>query len=486
MIARGKGITQTLSIAAFWVGAVGLALFTAHSLTTDIARTLAVAGIAVTAVVVAAKPMLGLIIILLLPVLGEFARLPVGPENGILVSDIFIPVYLALWLAKKIAPRVISEKQPLSHILQKDSLKLYVPLCIFTVVGAFSLIQALLFLTPQEVGASSLYLIRYIAYLLLYFATFDTISSERGAKNLAHIFILSAVLITITGFVQLAIYPDLADLEEAGWDPHINRLVGTWLDPNFVGGLLAINMTIILGLLTHAKKWLHKFLYLLPLGIMGAGLFLTYSRSAYLAFAAGLTVVSLLKSRKILVIALALSLVLFTFSDRARDRMEELGRSVSSVFTTSSETPDPTARLRLESWEQSWQLFLKRPLFGNGFNTLRYVNYREGFVTDTKIHSASGSDSSLLTILATTGIAGFLAFLALQFKILAGGLKNFLSKKNSPFMRGYSVGLFGALLGLLVHSVFVNSLLFPQILSFLWPQIGILAWIGMRDERKNY
>lgn len=409
---------------------------------------------------------IGLYLTIFLPVLGELVRLPIGPENGILASDALIPIVCALWLYNYLSDALV--KPPRARTTPTLGISAF----LFAVIAALSLLQSLLFLTPGEVITGSMYLIRWIFYALLYFVTYHTIKSQKDFKNIITALTVSAVLLAIIGFIQLAVYPDLAELEEEGWDPHINRLVSTWLDPNFLGGLFAFIISILTGLALHAKKTTHKLLLTAPILILTVALFLTYSRSAYLALAAGIFVISLIKSRKLLIIALILLTIGLAASDRARERTAELMQSVTAIFTETAQTPDPTARLRIKSYNQTLYLIEKRPLLGVGYNNLRAVNHREGFVTSTEIHNAGGSDSSLLTILATTGIIGFIPFILIYIFALRAAWQN--ARSTAPNLRaGLALGLFGGIIALLVHSLFVNSLLYSPILIYFWIALGL-------------
>lgn len=421
---------------------------------------------------------IGLYSITLLPVAGEFGRIAFGPGNGALISDLAIAALIILWAGQEYL-RAPAKKQ------KSEKNKIQLPLLIFIAIAALSLVRSLLFLSPPEVMDASLYLIRYAMYAMLFFITFQTIQKEEKgvATTLIKCITISALLIAILGFIQLAVYPNLTELEEIGWDPHINRLVSTWLDPNFTGGLLAFIITILLGIFVHEQKIQNKSILLAASGILGIALFLTYSRSAWLACAVGITIVTLLKSRKLLIIIVGLALLGLTISPRAQQRVGELTQSLTSIIWETSDTPDPTTKLRIQSYQNTLSLIAKRPLLGSGYNTLRTVNHQEGFVSGQDIHSAGGADSSFLTILATTGIMGLIPFLLLYLTILKLAWQNARNKKIPPFFQGYNLGLLAALVGLVVHSTFVNSLLYPHILIYFWITIGIAQ--ASRNFKKN-
>jgi O-antigen ligase len=453
----------------FWFAAILTATLLAYGIATRTQDTLFWSGIAALTYLLLRRENLALYVFIFLPVIGEMVRLPWGPENGILPGDLFIPLFTGIWIVKKI---ITKKALPPSGLLK--------PFLVFCLIAGLSLLQAFLFLKPSEVLTGSFYLVRLGSYTLLYLVAFDSIKEEKHAKKLLTAATISALLIAVAGFIQLVIYPDMGKLEEYGWDPHQNRLVSTWLDPNFVGGLLAVIICTLLGVSFYVKSLRNRLIILAASAVMGVAVFLTYSRSAWLALAAGIIVISLLKSRKLLIICLIVAATGIAVLPRAEQRLTDLSRSISSFIFNTSETPDATARLRIKSWEQTWQLIGKRPLLGSGYNTLRYVKFNEGFVEDPAVHSASGSDSSLLTILAATGVAGLIPFLWFYAVLLNTAWKNFRHRNAPLFSKGYSLGFLAAIIALLTHSFFVNSLLFPQILVFLAVQIGILVWIESR------
>lgn len=452
----------------FWGLALLASVTLAYQLATQPTTTMLLASAAFLFFVLTKKNLLGLYVMIFLPVIGELFRLPFGPETGALISDVFVPAYLITWLI----PKLLAKSEFPKSVI-------FTPLLIFTGVGIISLLQALLFLKPTEVAVSSLYLVRFVQYALLAIVTLDIIKNDRtgqSAKKIFQALTASVTLIALAGFIQLLVYPDLGKLEEYGWDPHINRLVSTWLDPNFVGGLLAFMVSILLGIALYTKKTSHKVGLFILIAVLSTALFLTYSRSAYLALAAGILIIGVLKSRKLLVFCLIAFLIGIAASPRAEQRVTDLTHSISSFIFNTAENPDATARLRIKSWQQTLELIQMRPIFGSGYNTLRYVKHNEGFVEDTEVHSASGSDSSLLTILATTGIAGLIPFLMIYYRIIKTAFTNWQQKKQPlpPYWKGYSLGMLAATFSLLTHSLFVNSLLFAQIMIFFWIAVGLL------------
>jgi hypothetical protein len=95
-----------------------------------------------------------------------------------------------------------------------------------------------------------------------------------------------------------------------------------------------------------------------------------------------------------------------------------------------------------------------------GFNAYRYAQRDYGFLEEERwqlSHAGAGADSSLLFVLATTGILGLGAYLKIWLKVL--------EKSGSKKNRLLVLTVLGVLLS---HSLFLNSLFYPWIMAWLW------------------
>ena len=483
----------SLAAILYWTAVTLAALGLAYGIATRTDLTVGILTGILAILIVRKKMLWGIIAVLFLPVVGELYRLPFGPDNGTLMSDVAIGAIVLVWLIGKINAHVRNKRSPTRTAAPQSTFTK--PLAIFTAVAVFSLLVSLSFLTFAEVTAGSMYLIRLIEYVMFGIITTDTVraptpanahprtpAQNSPAQKLLTAMVIASLLIAIAGFIQLVVYPDLGKLEEFGWDPHQNRLVSTWLDPNFIAGFLTFMLAIVSGITLYTKSLIKKTGLVIILATLAVALFLTYSRSGYLAAAAALGIIGIFKSRKLLIGGILVGVIALNFLPRAQERVDDLAHSINSFIFNSSENPDPTARLRIVSWNQTFDLIQQRPLLGTGYNTLKYVKYNAGFVANTDVHSASGSDSSLLTILATTGILGLIPFLLLYWNALKLAVQNWKNKKLPLLWQGYGLGIFAGTIGLLVHSLFVNSLLFPQIMIFFWIGLGLLSVAPARSE----
>lgn len=381
---------------------------------------------------------------------GEMVRLPFGPGLGILPSDLFLACGVILLFCLT------------GWNFFKTKKHIGTALLLFIAVAFLTWLNGTKALSANESMESFLYLARFTLYAMLFFIAHKIEKSK--VKTIYNVMLGVGIGLAILGFIQLQFFPSFLELEmqKLGWDPHENRLLSTWFDPNFIGGLFAFLIGINCEKLFSKKNNKMKLISACGLGIILIALFLTYSRSSYLALATTIGVFGLIRSRK-LVIGLCIVVLVFTaVSQRAQERIGGIFQSVRSLTQEQSgELPDATARLRIASWENTIEIFKEHPLLGVGFNAFKFAQIEKGFLQDENNHAGSGSDASLLTILVTTGVIGFSVFLWLLFTIL----KETLRTKN--------YGLFAALCGLLVHSLFVNSMLLPFVMIYLWISVGL-------------
>ncbi|MBN1258742.1 O-antigen ligase family protein [Candidatus Peregrinibacteria bacterium] len=406
-------------------------------------------------------------LLLLAPATGELWRIPLFGFD-LLPSDFLIPLVFAVWLIYKIHS---DRKVRLGRVGKAMLLFLFV-------LFATYLINFFRFDT-HEMTMAGAYLCRFVMYIVIAFIAFDLLN--RDEKYWLRILVggmaASMVLISLLGFLQLRYFSSFLDLgmHLQGWDPHIGRLLSTWFDPNFAGGYLAfiLGITIAMALYFRFHKNRRWFLAMSSISFVGLiAAYLTYSRSSYLALLTVLGILALFKSRKLIVVTFVVVILGFSLSGRVQERFMDAWGSARVLFGIDvQQTIDPTTQLRLWSWDFAREIISDHPFAGIGFNRYKYeINTRgHGLLTD---HASGGSDSSLLTIWATTGVFGLLTYLAVGFVAAVCAFKRIL--KKTDFRSYLSSGLLAGFGGMMLHSVFVNSLLFPLIMVYLYAGIGLL------------
>ena len=334
----------------------------------------------------------------------------------------------------------------------KNKFKLFKPPLFLKIAFLFVLICILsLMLTPltlnqAEMISSLSYTVRLSIYFSLGYLLFsDSFLSLR--KKIIPALLFAGISLAVLGLLQFILLPNLQPLTIYGWDPHYFRTVSTFLDPNFLGAYLVLTSILLFAHLAHPKGVLNRHLVIAGIVLVYLALLTTFSRSSYLMFlVSGVTLSVLVKSKKIFlsVICLFLALMLgFYFYTQVVAEPRNIDREKSASF-------------RLNTWEQGWTIFQKSPILGVGFNAYRYA-IREFNLADQQFLNSRGSssnDASLLYIAATTGVIGITIYLLFILNLL---------KYSYPL----NPMLISAIAGLLIHSIFANSLFYPPILAWI-------------------
>ncbi|KKS60571.1 hypothetical protein A3K01_01125 [candidate division WWE3 bacterium RIFOXYD1_FULL_43_17] len=342
----------------------------------------------------------------------------------------------------------------LVHFLIKRNLKVprySVLFFIFSLLAGASLLINFYRYGENEGLTAAFYLVRYITYILSGLVVYNMLVAKYITRSqLERYFTVAALFLCAAGLVQLTVLPDFSVLDPAlGWDPHKNRIASTFFDPNFLGAYLVTVLTLILGSIFEGKKSRFR---VISAAILLVFIFLTFSRSAWAMLAAVIFIFGLFKNRKLLFIGLLLAFLAYFLVPRVQTR-------ISGITD-----PADSARFRLVSWKNALQISQDNLLTGVGFNAYRYAQKDYGFLTVDNISSRSGAgaDSSLLFVLATTGIFGALTYAsALAFPFLDSTISK----------RKYRLVIISLIPALMLESLFINSLFYPQVMFVMYAVI---------------
>lgn len=346
---------------------------------------------------------------------------------------------------------------------------LYKFVLIFSLTGALSVTLALRLYPWHEVLTGALYVLRWIIFSTLYPAVYAVSHKNKHARNLLAAGLFTAgVSLAIVGLAQYILYPNLRNLIYLGWDPHEFRVFGTFLDSGYIG--LILSVTIMLGwvglsLRTDIKaisQRMYRGALFSGISISAAALALTYSRSSYLALLAGSIAYSYyLKSVKPVLIVLVVIALCLVMLPRPSPTAEATDLSrIASVHA------------RAINYQNTLSIIRDHPIIGVGFNMLRYENRNRSIVPysewDTS-NAAAGADNSVLFVLATSGLAGFLAISILGYKLL----KALHPIALHPRKQQYAVIFLASTAAIVTHSMFNNSLFYPWVMVWFWILLGI-------------
>ncbi len=317
---------------------------------------------------------------------GQLARIELFSSVAFLSYEIVMMLVVGLFLLGK-------RKDIRSH-LTNNIVKAF---GIFLGTLGISFLVSLPIHSVSENFVAFAYLVRIILYGLFFIAVLSVkkFVLERGLQ----LFTFATITFSL---IQYVFVPNIQFLASRGWDPHVARVVGTFLDATSAGIILSLLFLYIVLRHPESLDWGRRIsawtLALISLFIL---ILLTYSRITYIGFIIGLMYLFLRKYRvKFVSTLIVLFLLCIPFLPQVPGESTNLQRT----FSINS---------RLADIQQGIKVWQQNPLLGVGFNHIPSV---KGANT-ARDHSDSAYSSSFVTILATAGLEGLGAFLYLLWSL---------------------------------------------------------------------
>lgn len=355
------------------------------------------------------------------------------------------------------------------------------PVLIFVVLAVFSFVLGLKHSRPSSND------LRTFAEVLLGFALFfltvNNVRDELPLRQVTAVAILAGVAEAAVGILFYLIpktwtvgllnplgrfgYPvGLGALRYIADDPaRPMRAIGTSVDPNILGTVLTIVIALAAAQLFAKRPVLPRWVLATGLTVMGICVFLTYSRTSMLVVAVVLTVVGLVKYRRLLVIMAVGGLLLLLLPQTQAYLAHSIqGLGILAMFGVGGATADLSTEMRMGEYADVFKLIQRYPWLG------------VGFVGTPDIDLYLGVASVYFTLVAEMGIVGLAAFL-LAIAVFLITIWRAWSKlpPDSPFA-SFLLGYGAAVIGSLVGGVLDHTLLtYPHAVALLWLVLGMGA-----------
>jgi hypothetical protein len=314
------------------------------------------------------------------------------------------------------------------------------------------------------------FLVRWVAYFGWYaFVVWCLTDDESRAawRDLER----AILAIAVFGILQSAFLPGFAQIIHDGgdlptWDVQGRRLVSTLLDPNFAGILIVIGIVTRLSRIAEGIREPAMSLVLLAVALL-----LTLSRSSLVALAVSLVVIAAVRGlRGALFRALAVGVVLV---------LPFLSLLLSFAAGFNKLGYDESAAVRLISWVRGVRLVAEHPWLGVGFNAVRQATEAHGWSRpDVSL------DGGLLFVAAMTGLVGAALYVRMLHRVWQSARRAWRDAGARPEERAHAVATAAVIPAVVVHSLFVNSLLLPFVMQVLWVMWARLAHIAAARRKR--
>ncbi len=249
------------------------------------------------------------------------------------------------------------------------------------------------------------------------------------------------------------------------------RAIGTWIDPNALGGVLATAAIMIAPQIASRlpilrRRWLTLLIFLL----VALALLLTASRASFLALLAGLLAIAVARYRRLLPLLL-LAALLFLVLPQTQAYLDRLMQAFQGA--------DLATQMRIGEWRDSLNLIGRYPWVGVGFTGTPDID----IYTDV---------ANMYLIMANQiGLTGVLIFLTAMAGVLVYGARAWAVSKTRPEFTAIHLGFHAALIAGLVNAVadlYFFRLDFQSSITWFWLIVALClasSRLALESERER-
>lgn len=311
----------------------------------------------------------------------------------------------------------------------------------------------------------------WIDQFILFFTFIGLIRDGAMARRVILYMMLGTLVTTLIGVQEMFNKLGLTSIEKS-------RLLGPQQQPNDFGAFLVYSAGPFVGLLLISVSNWRSWVLMPYLALTTKLLIMTFSRGAYLGFAAACTAAAYIRGKWFFIFATVLlisSIIVFPqlIPQSVLDRMSHTqSGSIDSVNQL-----DKSAESRLILWSAAIDMSLENPFFGKGFGMFPVLKsrYTERSVVESDTHNM------YLYISSQMGLPAMITYLLILYATYRGGVMVF---RGSEDRFGKAIGLGGVALasGAVIVNLFGSRMVNTEVSGYFWIYLAVLAHLLMEKE----
>lgn len=271
-------------------------------------------------------------------------------------------------------------------------------------------------------------------------------------------------------------------------------------DHTSYGAIIALLIPFVLFHLYRAKPLtLEQLMWLVLAVIFVIGIYLSYTRAAWVSLVGALGIYFLVKLKidyKLVMLGLmVLAGGFFAFQNdiihqlekNRQDSSDSFAEHIQSITNISS---DASNLERLNRWNSALQMFADKPFFGHGPGTymFQYAKYQKS--SDKTIISTNQGDggnahSEYLGPLSESGVLGMLSILLIVLISIFTGVKLYYQLDHDPYLKGVVMCIVLGLTTYYLHGVLNNFLDTDKASIPVWGSMSILVAISIYHRKQS-
>jgi O-antigen ligase len=233
------------------------------------------------------------------------------------------------------------------------------------------------------------------------------------------------------------------------------RAISTSVDPNVLGGLLILAISLTIPQLVARRPWLRRRWGAPLLATMAVCLLLTFSRGAFVAIGAIAVFLGAIRYRRLLLV-IALLAVIILVLPQTQEYIQH--------FRAGILIEDRATAMRLGEYKDALTLISRYPWFGVGFGGTPSIDL---YIGVSNVYLLMAEEMGLI------GLSSFLLIMGVFFAYAWRAWRRMRTDSDAePILLGLMMALLGAMVGGIVDHYFFN-LDFPHSVSLFWLYAGL-------------
>ncbi len=323
-------------------------------------------------------------------------------------------------------------------------------------------VATLFSLRPLE----SLYNLKNVLLLFVVYTIASNLRQSRHIDTAMNIFIFTATLMAAIGILT-------TDLVGGYRVMSFQSTTMTW------GAMSTIFILITLALFLFGRGDKMRWLYLGCFVIQLVSMLFSYVRGSWLGFMAGIFIMMMIKSKKLIAVVFLLLVVLYLLAPA----------SVQNRILSITDMSVGSTQVRFTQWKNSIDIFLDHPITGVGWIDLSETHKKyapDGADMSHQAYNIGHFHNNYVMFYVCLGGLGFIAALYLIFRLLKAEYRIYRQLLNGgDYKQAWVVGSLAAMTGFWVNGFFDWTFGDAEPVTLLWFSVGMVLAIKNHKDRER-
>jgi O-antigen ligase/lipoprotein NlpI len=373
---------------------------------------------------------------------------------------------------------------------------LNLPILSFMIICLFSLIWS------DSLTVSIKELPLFLMGPCLYFIIINNITYQKDIGQILTTMLIIGGLFGIYGIFQYF------GIDFSFWEGNFGRqkVSGLFGNVNYFAEYLIILLPVAVTFFLSSSNKIFNIFLLLIIFTMGESLIFTFTRGSYLGFAISLIFMLLLflkiqgkkfiyKKNKIIILIIEAVVIivvaLFIMANPIDESQINLSEFEERISIPKVSISSSFGR-RIAIWKFTTLMIRDNPLLGSGLGTFEYntLKYQAKFFEQGQNRTiypygfAEKAHNEYLQLWSELGIIGLSIFIWLVVSYFNYGIK-MLQKTKDDYRQGILIGLMGAVVAILVDSIFGFPFHLPASIILFWVVLGLTVVIATNKDNNQ-